>query len=161
VAGGLTRERQNKLLAGELDRICSGQAPAELVRLAGSLELLPHDTKAELIRGFIDVAVTLARAKRHCAPYFAALGLLLNRAPLHAGPETVVSPDLVEHAYSAFRGFDWTEPELVELQTLFLRAARVIGDRSLDLSMPRRSEGSSRWDDRTVPACTTSPCPRA
>jgi hypothetical protein len=47
VAGGLTRERQNKLLAGELDRIRSGKAPAELVRLAGSLELIPHDTKAE------------------------------------------------------------------------------------------------------------------
>jgi hypothetical protein len=100
---------------------------------------------------------------------------------LHAGPEPFVSPDLVEHAYSAFRGFDWAEPELVELQTLFLRAGRVIGDRSLDLSMPlreliarkmentgvppqngpRRSEGSSRWDGPTVPVCTTNPCPRA
>jgi hypothetical protein len=79
VAGGLTRERQNKLLAGELDRIRSGQAPDELVRLAGSLELIPHDTKAELVRCFIDIAVTLARAKRHCAPYLAALGFLLNR----------------------------------------------------------------------------------
>ena len=61
-----------------------------------------------------------------------------SAAPLHAGPETVVSPDLVEHAYSAFRDFDWAEPELVELQTLFLRAARVVGDRSLDLSMSLR-----------------------
>jgi hypothetical protein len=100
--------------------------------------LIRHETKAELVSGFIDVAVTLARARRHCAPYLAALGGLLNRAPLHGGPETVVSPDLVEHAYSAFRGFDWAEPELLELQTLFLRAARVIGDRSLDVHMPLR-----------------------
>jgi DNA-K related protein/Hsp70 protein len=156
VAGGLTRERQNKLLAGELDRICSGKAPAELVRLAGSLELLPHDTKAELVRSFIDVAVTLARAKRHCAPYLAALGLLLNRAPLHAGPETVVSPDLVEHAYSAFRGFDWAEPELVELQTLFLRAARVVGDRSLDLSMPLRELIARTMENSGVPPLRTA-----
>jgi hypothetical protein len=96
VAGGLTRERQNKLLAGELDRICSGKAPAELVRLAGSLELLPHDTKAELIRGFIDVAVTLARAKRYCAPYLAALGLgirpsLLLEAPVEKPAKPAVS----------------------------------------------------------------------
>jgi DNA-K related protein len=156
VAGGLTRERQNKLLAGELDRICSGKAPAELVRLAGSLELIPHETKAELIRGFIDVAVTLARAKGHCAPYLAALGLLLNRAPLHAGPETVVSPDLVEHAYSAFQGFDWAEPELVELQTLFLRAARVIGDRSLDLSMPMRELIARKMENTGVPPQRTA-----
>ncbi len=138
VAGGLTRERQNKLLAGELDRIRSGKAPDELVRLAGSLELIPHETKAELVSCFIDIAVTLTRAKRHCAPYLAALGLLLNRAPLYGGPETIVSPDLVEHAYSAFQGFDWTEPELLELQTLFPRAARVVGDRSLDVAEPLR-----------------------
>jgi DNA-K related protein len=138
VAGGLTRERQNKLLAGELDRIRSGKAPDELVRLAGSLELIPHETKAELVSCFIDIAVTLTRAKRHCAPYLAALGLLLNRAPLYGGPETIVSPDLVEHAYSTFQGFDWTEPELLELQTLFARAARVVGDRSLDVPKPLR-----------------------
>ncbi len=138
VAGGLTRERQNTVLAEELERIRSGKAPDELVRLAGSLELISHETKAELVSRFIDTAVSLTRAKRHCAPYLAALGLLLNRAPLYGGPETVVSPDFVEHAYSAFRGFDWTEPELLELQTLFLRAARVVGDRSLDLPLRLR-----------------------
>ncbi len=138
VAGGLTRERQNMLLAGELDRIRSGKAPDELVRLAGSLELIPHETKVELVSRFIEIAVSLTRAKGHCAPYLAALGLLLNRAPFYGGPETVVSPDFVEHAYSAFQGFDWTEPHLLELQTLFLRAARVVGDRSLDPPMRLR-----------------------
>jgi hypothetical protein len=150
VAGGLTRERQSTLLAGELDRICSGKAPDELVRLAGSLELIPHDTKAQLVRCFIDIAVTLARAKRHCAPYLAALGLLLNRTPLYAGPETVVSPELVECAYSAFQGFDWTDPELLELQTLFLRAARVVDDRSLDVPMPLRSLIASKMEKSGV-----------
>src|SRR5208282_1673523 len=107
VAGGLSRERQTELLAGELDRLRSGKAPDEFVRLAGCLELVALETKAALIKGFVDVAVTLVQDKRHCAPYLAALGLLLNRAPLRAGPETVVSPDFVEHAYAAFRGFDW------------------------------------------------------
>ena len=139
VAGGLTRERQNKLLTGEVDKICSGKAPDELVRLTGSLELISHDTKAELIRRFLDIAVTLARAKRHCAPYLAALGLLLNRTPLYAGPETVVSPDLVERTYSAFQDFDWTNPELLDLQNLFLRAARVVDDRRLDVPKPLRA----------------------
>jgi hypothetical protein len=156
VAGGLARERQNKLLAGELDRIRSGKAPAELVRLAGSLELIPHAMKAELVSIFIEIAATLARAKRHSAPYLAALGHLLNRAPLHAGPETVVSPDLVEHAYSAFRGFDWTDPELVELQTLFLRAARVVGDRSLDVPKPLRETIAGKLENSGVAPLQTS-----
>jgi molecular chaperone DnaK (HSP70) len=156
VAGGLTRERQNKLLTGELDRIRSGKAPVELVRLAGSLELISHETKAELVRGFIDLATTLARAKRHCGPYFVALGLLLNRAPLYAGPETVVSPDLVEQAYSAFRGFDWAEPELLELQTLFLRAARVVGDRSLDVPVRLRHLIADKMEKSGVPPLRTA-----
>jgi DNA-K related protein len=151
VAGGLTRERQNKLLAGELDKIRSGKAPDELVRLAGSLELIPHETKAELIRCFVDIAVTLVRAKLHCAPYLAALGLLLNRSPLYAGPETVVSPDLVEHAYLGFHRFDWTAPELVDLQTLFLRAARVVDDRRLDVPMPLRGQIASKMEKSGVP----------
>lgn len=138
VAGGLTPERQNRLLAEEIDKIRSGKAPDELVRLAGSLELIPREAKAELVNRFIDSAVSLTRARQHSAPYLAALGLLLNRAPLYGGPETVVEPDLVAQAYSAFQGFDWTEPELQELQTLFLRAARVVGDRSLDLPVPLR-----------------------
>ena len=156
VAGGLTRERQNKLLVGELDRIRSGKAPDELVRLAGSLELIPHDTKAELVRCFIDIAVTLARAKRHCVPYLAALGFLLNRTPLYAGPETVVSPDLVEHAYLAFHGFDWTTPELLDLQKLFLRAARVVNDRSLDIPSPLRGQIASKLEKSGVPALQTA-----
>ncbi len=156
VAGGLTRERQNKLLAEELDRIRSGKAPDELVRLAGSLELIPHEAKAELVSRFIDIAVSLTRAKRHGAPYLAALGLLLNRAPLYGGPETVVSPDFVEHAYSAFRGFDWTEPDLLELQTLFLRAARVVGDRSLDLPMRLRGLIAGKMEKSGVPLLRTA-----
>ena len=48
-----------------------------------------------------------------------------STAPPYAGPETVVSPDLVERAYSAFQDLDWTNPELRDLQNLFLRAARV------------------------------------
>jgi hypothetical protein len=152
VAGGLTRERQTRLVAGEIDRIRSGKAPDELVRLAGSLELIPHDAKVELVRCFCDIAVGLARAKRHCAPYLAALGLLLNRSPLYAGPETVVSPDLVEHAYQAFQRFDWTTPELLDLQTLFLRAARVVGDRTLNLPMPLRDLIASKLEKSGVPA---------
>ena len=139
--GGRALPRASVETAGGRDgqKLCSGKALDELVRLAGSLELLPVQTKVSLVKAFIDVAVNRVHDKRHCSPYLAALGRLLNRAPLSAGPETVVSPDLVERAYAAFRGFDWTEPELLDLQTLFLRGARVVGDRSLDVPAPLRS----------------------
>jgi len=150
VAGGLSRERQEKLLVGELDRIRSGKAPAELVRLAGSLEILPHEMKTELVNLFIDEAAALARTGQPCAPYLAALGLLLNRAPLYAGPETVVSPDLVERAYTEFRSFDWTKPELLELQALFLRAARVVDDRGLDVPKSLRNSIAGKLESSGV-----------
>jgi len=134
VAGGLTQQRQEQILAPELDKIRTRKKVLpELIRLAGSLERLPNETKTELANLFIDTASDLAGEKKHCAPYVAALGHILSRAPLYAGPETVVSPDLVERAYETFRGFDWGAPELAELQTLFLRAARVVGNRSFDL----------------------------
>ena len=100
----------------------------------------PRQTKADLIQAFIVQVLHRVERKQHCAPYLAALGLLLNRTPLYAGPETVVPAALVARAYAAFQNFDWAEPELLELHTLFLRAARVVDDRNLDVAMSLRNE---------------------
>jgi hypothetical protein len=97
------------------------------------LERLPNKTKTELSNLFIDAADQLAREKKHCAPYLTALGFILSRAPFYPGPETVVSPDLVGRAYETFHAYDWASPELREMQSLFLRAARVVGNRNFDL----------------------------
>jgi molecular chaperone DnaK (HSP70) len=157
VAGGLTRARQESILAPELDKIYRHSSPpAELIRLAGSLERLPHETKAGLITRFVGTAADLAHEKKPCTPYLAALGLLLSRAPLYAGPETVVSPDLVESAYQAFRDFDWTEPETSELKTLFLRAARVVGNRSLDLPKSLRNRIADKLERSGVASLRTA-----
>ena len=120
VAGGLTAERQESLLAGELAVIRAGKASPELVRLAGSLERLHREIKSELIETFIAQALERAETKQHSAPYLAALGLLLNRTPLYAGPETVSAAEFVVRAYSAFQKFDWAKPELMECCILFL-----------------------------------------
>ena len=140
VAGGLTAETQERLLAGELASIRAGKAPPELVRLAGSLERLPREIKADLIQTFIAQALQRGEAKQHCAPYLAALSLLLNRAPLYAGPETVVAAEFVVRAYAAFQDFDWAVPDLMECCNLFLRAARVVDDRNLDVPKSLRDQ---------------------
>jgi hypothetical protein len=49
-------------------------------------------------------------------------------------------PEFVARAYAAFRHFDWSEPELLELHNLFLRAARVVGDRNLDVPKSLRDQ---------------------
>ena len=140
VAGGLTAERQESLLAGELAGIRAGKASPELVRLAGSLERLHREIKSELIETFIAQALERAETKQHSAPYLAALGLLLNRTPLYAGPETVSAAEFVVRAYSAFQKFDWAKPELMECCILFLRAARVVDDRNLDVPRSLRDQ---------------------
>jgi hypothetical protein len=155
VAGGLTAERQAMLLAGEPDSILPGKPAPELVRLSGWLERLPRETKTDLIQAFIAEVLKRVEAKQHCAPYLAALGLLLNRAPVYGGPETVVLPEFVARAYAAFEDLDWTEPELLELHNLFLRAARVVGDRNLDVPKSLRNRIAHKLEDAGIAPART------
>jgi hypothetical protein len=135
VAGGLSNERQEAILAPDLPRLLSlPNPPAELVRLAGSLERIRLPDKITLLDRFLQSARELTLQKQHVAPHLVALGLLLNRSPLYAGLEFVMPPDYVEKAFHALSDIDWTEPHLVEIQTLFLRAARVVDDPRIDLS---------------------------
>jgi molecular chaperone DnaK (HSP70) len=147
VAGGLSQERQEILLAAETDKLRQQKsARPELIRMAGSFERIGDERKTELIERFIEAVVELASQKKHCAPYLAALGLLLNRTPFYAGPESIAPPALVEKAFEAFRRFDWSEPEFAEAQLLFLRAARAVDDRRLDLSKSLRNQIADRLE---------------
>jgi molecular chaperone DnaK (HSP70) len=136
VAGGLSQERQEALLEV---LPTAGNFPAEAVRMVGAFERISLDAKAAWVERFLEATVALASEKRHVTPYLAALGGLLSRTPFYAGPETVVAPSRVESAYEALRKLDWRDPEFVEAQTLFLRAARVVDDRRLDVSKTVRN----------------------
>jgi hypothetical protein len=158
VGGGLSRERQESVLGPELAKIREQKSPSpELVLLAGSLERIGREAKEDLIARFIDAAAAHAAQKKHNAHFLAALGLLLNRTPLYAGPETVVSPELVEHAFDVLSRLDWTGPKLMELQTLFLRAARVVNNRNLDVSKGLRNKIADKLEKSGLPAAKTIP----
>jgi molecular chaperone DnaK (HSP70) len=145
VAGGLSSERQEAILAPELPRLrTQTNLSAELVRLTGSLERISLAGKTELLDQFLRTARELAVKKLHSMPYLAALGLLLNRSPLYAGPEFVVPAVHVEKAYDALSDLDWTDPHLVELQTLFLRAGRVVNNPRTDLPKSLREKIASK-----------------
>lgn len=151
VAGGLDRERQQAVIDAEMPKLRQQKnPPAELVRLAGSLERIDPASKAELIELFLTKAGALAEQGAYAAPYFVSLGLLLNRTPLYSGPENVISPDLVAKAFEQLRDLDWKKiPELAEL---FLRAARVTNNRALDLSKPLRKEIARKLEKADVAA---------
>jgi hypothetical protein len=145
VSGGLSHERQQNVLEPELSRLRKQTTvPAELVRLAGSLERIDLDFKAELVDRFLQIAREHATSNRHCASYLAALGLLLNRSPLYAGPEFVMPAVHVETAFDALSGLDWADSNLVEIQTLFLRAARIVDDPKIDLPKSLRDKIASK-----------------
>ncbi len=154
VAGGLSQERQEALLAAE--KIFERKnVPAELIRMVGAFERIGQDLKRELVERFIETVVELASEKKHCAPYLAALGFLLTRTPFYAGPETIAPPTLVEKAYEAFRRFDWKDAEFTEVQTLFLRAARAVDDRRLDLPSSLRSRIADKLEKCGIAASKT------
>ena len=147
LAGGLSRDRQEALLAPERDSLLTrNNASPELVRMAGAFERVSLDLKTALAERFLAVAVELMRERQHVAPYLAALGGLLNRTPLYAGPDSVTAPALVERAFEALRDFDWSEPDFSEAQSLFLRAARAVEDRRIDLPDPLRRKIASRLE---------------
>jgi molecular chaperone DnaK (HSP70) len=150
VAGGLDRARQQEILDRELPRLIEARnPPAELVRLAGSLERADPDTKVRVAHHFLAKALTLAESGGYAAPYYVSLGLLLNRAPLYAGPEAVVPPAHVEQAYQALKHQDFQAS--AELADLFLRAARVTDNRNLDLPKPLRKEIARKLDKAGLP----------
>jgi molecular chaperone DnaK (HSP70) len=151
VSGGLNQERQETVLAPELPKLrAQKNLPPELLRLTGSLERINPITKAELVDLFLPTVRELAAAKQHCASYLVALGLLLNRSPLYAGPETVVAANRVEQAFETLRDLDWTEPELAEIQTLFLRAARIVNNPNVDLPKSLREKIASKLEKSGV-----------
>jgi len=151
VSGGLSRERQETILATELPKLrAQKNLSPELVRLAGSLERINPITKAELVALFLPTVRELATAKQHCSPYLVALGLLLNRTPLYGGSETVVAVDHVEQAFETLSDLDWTEPELAEIQTLFVRAARIVNDPRVDLPKSLREKIVSKLEKSGV-----------
>jgi hypothetical protein len=151
VAGGLDQERQEMILIPELPRLRSQEnLPPELVRLTGSLERIGSDTKMEVIEVFLRSARKLAMNKQHCAPYLVALGLLLNRALFYAARDYVAPPEYVERAFEAFSDLDWSTPELAEMQTLFLRAGRIMDDLEIDLPKALRERIASKLEKSGV-----------
>jgi len=137
-AGGLNARRQEKILERILPLIATHPETAEILYLAGSLERLSPDRKLRLVQ-----LLSAGLRKQQVAnkvPLSWALGRLLSRVPLYAGPEVVLPPSEVEKLFCQLRGFDWKEPDYAPLNPLFAQAARSTGGRGIDVATELRQE---------------------
>jgi hypothetical protein len=101
------------------------------------LERIDRDRKIQAANVFLE---RLSDPAIYREPYLVALGRLLSRAPMYGGAESVLPPEFIEKAFAALREHDWSKQEWSEAQTLFLRAARIVDDRALDLPRSVRGE---------------------
>ena len=158
VSGGLSRKRQEALLAQCLPTIERQTKPSvEIVRLVGALERIAPESKRHIAELLLERGCTLGREGGYAEPYWVALTLLLNRAPTYAGPESVLPPAAVEAAFERVRDFDWQTQVHAALVPAFLRAARIVDNRALDLPKPLRSEILRKLKASAVPPVKLTP----
>ncbi|MCC5806232.1 MAG: Hsp70 family protein [Opitutales bacterium] len=136
LAAGLPPDRQSALLrAIEPAAMEPAAASEEHIRLAGALERIPPDRKTALAERCTAFIARAARdgTTKNVAAAVDTVGRLLNRAPFHAPDAYVTPPDTVRAAFAALPPFDNARPELRDLPTVFLRAARKVRDPALNL----------------------------
>jgi hypothetical protein len=134
LAGGLNPGQQMELLdRHEVLGTEAARVSVERIRLLGALEKAPVARKLPLAVWSLEQGLRLAKVGGYAAPCFATLGQLLSRAPFRAGPEHVLAPEAVVEAFERVRVLDWREPAYRELVPAFLKAARLVDDRALDL----------------------------
>ncbi|MBK8475523.1 MAG: Hsp70 family protein [Opitutaceae bacterium] len=141
LAGGLDPVQQLALLERyDVAGRDAARISPERTRLLGALEKVPVERKQPLVEWCLTQGLQQAKEGGYAAACFATLGQLLSRAPFRAGPEQVLAPIVVVEAFERVRGCDWREPAYRELVPAFLKAARIVDDRALDLPARARRQ---------------------
>ncbi len=131
VAGGLDRPRQEEIVRAVLPAFRNKNVnTTEVFRLAGSLERVPQETKEELVDRILQII--LEKRAPPADPIW-ALGRLLSRVPLYAGPDGVLPPAAVKRAFEQLKDLDWAEGSLSGLNEAFARAGRRVEVRENDI----------------------------
>ena len=138
-AGGLDRERQEAILSPLRPAFQNKNADGpELFRLVGSLERVNPQHKEELAR-YLTRIIEAGQAKALPDAIW-ALGRLLSRVPLYAGPDSIAAPRLVGQTFAALQPLDWQRDAYSGLNETFARAGRLTGQRHHDLDPSLREE---------------------
>ncbi|MEI6715394.1 MAG: Hsp70 family protein [Verrucomicrobiota bacterium] len=137
IASGLGQEESIAIWNMAAKEWREGRVPsAEIALLAGALEALPSELRSELARRLTKAIL----ANPQNAALWKGLGRLLSRVLFHAGPEHVLSPELVVEIWDQLGACDIAESMRSEVANMWLRAARLTGLRPIDIPKGCRHE---------------------
>lgn len=137
VAGGLSREQQEKIFDKIFPALRQDTASSELYMLLASLERV--DMTRRLRLGNHLVQPIAAGRKQFLDQRIWALGRVASRVPLYGGPEAIVRPKFVGEWLDQLKGSDYPK-----LSMLYSQAARLLGDREFDLPESMRVQAQDR-----------------
>lgn len=134
VAAGFSEAEQARVFDEEfevLGRVKGGSA--ERIRLLGMLEKVDLERKLSLFEELMKRLDVALEGSGDVGALFAGLSGLLSRVLFNAGEDRVMSPDCVVSLFGRVAKLDWKESRNAELVPLFLRASRLLDDRSLNV----------------------------
>ncbi len=143
VAGGLGRAEQEKIYDKIFPALRQGEtASSELYMLAASLERVDMGRRVRLGN---QLAQQLAAGRKQYFDQRAwALARIASRVPLYGGAEAIVRPKFVEEWFTMLRPLSMKDASFAKLAMFYAQAARLLGDRELDLPDALRAEAQDR-----------------
>lgn len=138
VAGGLTREQQEKIFDKIFPAIRKGNVPSsEIYMLAGSLERIEMGNKVRL-GNYLVQQISEGR-KQFLDQKLWALARIASRVLMHGSAESIVRPAFVEEWFGKLRGINVRDKQYARLTSFLSQAGRIVNDREFDLSNDVRS----------------------
>ncbi|MDQ8187239.1 Hsp70 family protein [Pelagicoccus sp. SDUM812002] len=135
IAPGLSDDQQVALFGTHLSRLGeTKRGEAERIRLLGSLEKLELRPKECIYDSFVQRLDGALSEGKAVAPLLGGLASLLSRVLFDASVDRVLPPDTVEGVFDRLRKQDWSEGRFADAVPLFLKAARVVDERALNIS---------------------------
>jgi hypothetical protein len=137
-AGGLDRERQEKLCNKVFPQLRSGQASPEVILLLGALERVEMQKRLRLAEILLE-QVTAGKSK-FLEQKMWALTRIASRRPLYAGADTIVPPAYVERWCVQLADMPSTLLPAPLFVAFAAAAGRKLDDRNFDISEESREQ---------------------
>lgn len=141
IAGGLTKEQQNKIFTKVFPHLKNKKASAEMIMILGSLELL-ETSKKILLGNYLVDDLTKGSSPIFLEQKFWALTRTASRHPLYSGPENIIRPVFLEKWLDCLTQLPKERKNKYKnyLHRYYLYSGRIIGDREFDLDNSLREK---------------------
>ena len=138
IAGGLSADQQQMIFQKIWPSLRQGEDRSqEMVLLGGALERLDGKAKIHLATKLAE-QVKASRVLREQKIW--ALARLCARTPLYGGMEVILKPKVVEAIMAEWSDLPLHDASFRSLGLFYAQAARLTGDRHLDLSLQAREQ---------------------